>query len=85
MHQVIHLKREMDRAVLSVKMLADAAGVSRGTISRILSGESTTPETLHKLAKALNIPVTKLVTLEEDPPSSSGPEPGSKKAILRRE
>ena len=85
MRQVIHLKREMDRAVLSITMLATAAGISRATVRRILAREGTTPETLHKLAKALNIPVTKLVTLEEDPPSSSGPEPGSKKAILRRE
>ena len=85
MRQVIHLKREMDRAVLSMKMLAELSGVSRITIGRIVRGEPTTPETLHKLAKALGIPVTKLVTLEEDPPSSSGPEPGSKKAILRKE
>ena len=70
MQQVVHLREAMDRAVLSIAMLSEISGVSRGTISRILSGEPTRPDTLHRLAKALNIPVTKLVTLEEDPPSS---------------
>jgi len=69
--QVIHLREAMDRAVLSIAMLSELSGVSRGTISRILAGEATRPVTLHRLAKALKIPIQQLVTLEEDQPSSS--------------
>ena len=85
MRQRVHLKEIMDRSVISIAMVAKASQLSRGTIERILAGKPAKPETLHKIADALKVPIQQLVTLEEDPPASSGPEPGSKKAILRRE
>lgn len=50
------MKRDMTQA-----KLAELAGVSRATVNYIKSGKSCTEEVGNKIAKALGIPVEKLI------------------------
>jgi transcriptional regulator with XRE-family HTH domain len=56
------LKRERERAGLTVRQLADAAGLVPSTVSRLETGfiGSPKPEHLQKLAQALGIEVEEL-------------------------
>ena len=56
------LKRERERAGLTVRQLADAAGLVPSTVSRLETGFIATPrpEHLQKLAQALGIEVEEL-------------------------
>ncbi len=50
----------------SAKELSEKCGVSQITIARLKRGvQRARPDTLGKIAKALNIPVEKLIDLEE--------------------
>lgn len=45
--------------------LAKKAGISRQTLSTILSGNRCKPETIGKIAEALKVDVTEIIDLEE--------------------
>jgi putative transcriptional regulator len=49
---------------MNINELAQKSNVSRGTISSIKSGKSCTDTTVGKIAKALNVPVEKLIDME---------------------
>ncbi len=50
----------------SAKELSEKCGVSQITIARLKRGvQRARPDTLGKIAKALNVPVEKLIDLEE--------------------
>ncbi len=57
----IKLVAELTRQDLTQKRLAELSGVSRATINYIRSGKSCTEEIGHKIAKALNVPIEKLL------------------------
>lgn len=60
------LQLAMANACLSMDDLATLAGVSRISIGKYLSGlRNPKPKTLGKIAKALDVPVEKLIDLEE--------------------
>ena len=46
---------------LNQKQLAELSNVSRATINSIKNGRSCSDETGHKIAKALNMPIEKLL------------------------
>lgn len=48
------------RACMGTKDLV-AAGVPKGTLCRIVSGEDARPETIGKIAKALGVDVTEII------------------------
>ena len=43
----------------------EAAGVPRGTLSRVLTGGNVRPETVGKIAKALDVDVTEIIEMEK--------------------
>ncbi len=57
----VKLVSELARQDLTQKRLAELSGVSRATINYIRSGKSCTEEIGHKIAKALNVPIEKLL------------------------
>lgn len=60
------LFRYMIRRHLPPQRLSDVSGVSLRTIYRALNGARVKIETLHKLAEALDVPVTLLVGDEDE-------------------
>ncbi len=48
------------RACMGTKDLV-AAGIPKGTLCRIVSGEDARPETIGKIAKALGVDVTEII------------------------
>lgn len=46
---------------LNQKEFADLTGMSRGNLSTIVNGKSCKPETIIKIAKALNVSINDLV------------------------
>lgn len=48
------------RACMGVKDI-EAAGVPKGTLCRVISGAETRPETIGKIARALNVDVTEII------------------------
>lgn len=48
------------RACMGQKEL-EAAGIPKGTLSRIISGGETRPETLGKVAKALGVDILEII------------------------
>ena len=67
----VNLKRWRKARVLSIKMLAERADVSPATIVNIEQNKHTpNPDTLHRLAKALNVSVEQLIEDEEMPVST---------------
>lgn len=52
---------ELARQDLTQKRLAEISGVSRATINYIKSGKSCSDDIGNKIAKALNIPIDKLL------------------------
>jgi transcriptional regulator with XRE-family HTH domain len=55
------LRWHRERQALSQEELARAAGVSRGTITRIEGGEDTHPQTARKIAAALGVSPAELM------------------------
>lgn len=57
----VKLVTELTRRNMRQKQLAELAGVSRTTINYIVGGKSCSEEIGNKIAKALNIPIEKLL------------------------
>lgn len=57
----VKLVTELAKQDLTQKRLAELAGVSRATINCIRSGKSCSEEIGSKIAKALNVPIEKLL------------------------
>ena len=57
----IKLITELAKQDLTQKHLAELSGVSRVTIGNIRSGTSCTDEIGNKIAKALNVPIDRLL------------------------
>ena len=57
----IKLTTELMRQDMTQKTLAERSGVSRVTITGIKSGRSCSEETAEKLARALKVPLKKLL------------------------
>ncbi len=57
----VKLVTELTKQDLTQKRLAELAGVSRATINYIRSGKSCSEEIGSKIAKALNVPIEKLL------------------------
>ena len=57
----IKLTTELMRQDMTQKTLSEKSGVSRVTITGIKSGRSCSEETAEKLAKALKVPLKKLL------------------------
>lgn len=57
----VKLVTELAKQDLTQKRLAELAGVSRATINYIRSGKSCSEEIGNKIAKALNVPIEKLL------------------------
>lgn len=57
----VKLVTELVKQDLTQKRLAELAGVSRATINYIRSGKSCSEEIGNKIAKALNVPIEKLL------------------------
>ena len=57
----IKLTTELIRQDMTQKTLSEKSGVSRVTITGIKSGRSCSEETAEKLAKALKVPLKKLL------------------------
>lgn len=55
------LAYELARREMPYKQLAELSGVSRTTVSAISGGKKIAPETADKIAKALNIPLEKII------------------------
>ncbi len=56
------LQIAMANACMNKGDLADAAGISRISVSKYFSGKRTpSPKTIGKIAKALNVPVTEII------------------------
>lgn len=68
------LRAKMDEKGLTNARLADAAGVSEGTIKRLMRGESTSGMTLTLVADALDVPMQWLTAQSDhdDEPDASG-------------
>lgn len=68
------LRAKMDEKGLTNARLADAAGVSEGTIKRLMRGESTSGMTLTLVADALDVPMQWLTAQpdHDDEPDASG-------------
>ncbi|MCL2463116.1 MAG: helix-turn-helix domain-containing protein [Defluviitaleaceae bacterium] len=49
----------------TLKELAEASGVSRATVSYINCGKSCRPDVAGKLARALNVPLERLIETKE--------------------
>lgn len=60
-----YLRAELNKRGWMDSQLADSAGIDRSTLTNIFKNPDTTPklETLDRLAKALSVPLAKLVTL----------------------
>jgi transcriptional regulator with XRE-family HTH domain len=60
-----YLRAELNKRGWPDSQLADTAGIDRSTLTNIFKNPDTTPklETLDRLAKALQVPLAKLVTL----------------------
>lgn len=52
---------ELTRRDMTLKKLAELSDVSRATICYIKGGKSCSDEVGHKIAKALNVPIEKLL------------------------
>ena len=52
---------ELTRRDMALKKLAELSDVSRATICHIKGGKSCSDEVGHKIAKALNVPIEKLL------------------------
>lgn len=74
------LREERD---VSVNWLADFSGLSRGHVSRVLSGANVSIETLAKLANALDTPLASLLKIDE-PPRPGPPASSRRRARPRR-
>lgn len=57
----VKLVAELTRQDMSQKKLAELAGVSRATINYVKGGKSCCDEVGCKIAKALNVPIEKLL------------------------
>ena len=55
------LAYELARREWQHKRLAELAGVSRATISAVTGGKRIAPDTAQKIAKALNMPMERLI------------------------
>ena len=55
------LSYELARREWQHKRLAELAGVSRATISAVKGGKRIAPDTARKIAKALNMPIERLL------------------------
>ena len=53
------------RRMQSRAMLAEKANLSRQTVTKVLKTGKCKPETIGKIAKALNVDVTEIIDLEE--------------------
>lgn len=72
------LRAKMDELGLSNSRLADMAGVSEGTIKRLMRGESSTRSTLSLVAVALDVSINWLVSPDAPPlPEDVSPLPGN--------
>lgn len=62
-----NLKKEMKERKITVRQLAEKAGVSHGIISEITTGKVDNPRimTVINIAYALDVPVVELLGLEE--------------------
>lgn len=70
------LRAKMDELGLSNSRLADMAGVSEGTIKRLMRGESSTRSTLSLVAVALDVSINWLVSPDAPPlPEDVSPLP----------
>ena len=70
------LRAKMDELGLSNSRLADMAGVSEGTIKRLMRGESSTRSTLSLVAVALDVSINWLVSPDTPPlPEDVSPLP----------
>ena len=59
---VKELKLAQARACLTITELSKKANLGKGTLEKIFNGQrSATPKTIGKLAKALNVDVTKII------------------------
>lgn len=56
----IKLKTALIKQDLRQSQLADATGLSKGTIAGVANGKSCSLKTAEKIAEALNIPLEKL-------------------------
>ncbi|MDY4115126.1 helix-turn-helix transcriptional regulator [Blautia sp. HCP3S3_D9] len=54
---------ELARRNMSIKQVAEKSGVTRNTISAIKNGKSCTPATAGRIAKALELDVTDIFTV----------------------
>lgn len=61
----IKLVTELTKRDITQKQLAATSGVSRTTINFIKNGKSCSDATAGKIAKALGVPVEKLIDMEE--------------------
>lgn len=57
----VKLVAELTRQDMTQKSLAEKAGISRVTVNGIKAGRSCSDEVGQKIAKALNIPIEKLL------------------------
>ena len=58
---VFKIKIKMEEKVLTIKKLAELSGVSRQTISCIISGKSCTPQVAYKIATVLDQEFSQIV------------------------
>jgi transcriptional regulator with XRE-family HTH domain len=79
--QVRLLRRAID---LTVVELATAAGISAGMLSKIENGISPSLATLDSLAKALDVPITRLIADAEEHQGCSFVKSGAGARIVRR-
>lgn len=56
----------MTRMCVNFSMLSKTSGISRATLSAINNGKSCNAITASKLAKALNVDITELLSNQED-------------------
>ena len=64
---ILHLKELMKAKGVSSIVLAENVGVSKATVSYWLNGKAfPSPETLEKIAQALNVPVWQLFASTEE-------------------
>ena len=57
----VNFAAAMARADLNVKRLAELSGLSRGTITSVMTSKSCSRETAGKLAAGLGVPVETLI------------------------
>lgn len=59
------LQIAMANCCITSNELQSKSGLPRGTFLNVITGKSVRPATIGKIAKALNMPVEKLIDMEE--------------------